>query len=230
MQAKFVMGTPFMLDYTPVGAVVGGDVVVINNVALVLHRDIAASKLGAIAGGNGVYEVTADGAIAELDKVYWDDSANKVIKNGTARPVFGYVVPGSSAAADADKIKVYHCPELAGLGYNFVSQVIPKTANYTVLAADSGKTFTTVGAAGVVTFAMPAAVLGLKYRFRVGAAQELRIDPNGTETIALPSTGVQGAAGKYLTADADGETVAVECTKAGQWSVYGFTGTWTAEV
>jgi hypothetical protein len=63
----------------------------------------------------------------------------------------------------------------------------------------------------------------------VGAAFELRIDPNGTETIALPSTGVQGAAGKYLVADADGETVDIECTKTGQWSVFGFTGTWTAE-
>lgn len=107
--------------------------------------------------------------------------------------------------------------------------VAPKTANYTVTTADSGKAFTTVGAAGAVTFAMPAAVVGLEYYFRVGAAQELRIDPNGTETIALPSTGVQGAAGKYLTANADGESVHVMCTKAGQWTVFGFTGTWTAE-
>jgi len=40
---------------------------------------------------------------------------------------------------------------------------------------------------------------------------------------------VQGAAGKYLVADADGETVHIICTKTGQWSVIGFTGTWTAE-
>lgn len=110
-----------------------------------------------------------------------------------------------------------------------LSVVIPKTADYTVTVAESGRTFTTVGAAGTVVFSLPAAVLGLKYRFRVGAAQELRIDPNGSEVIALPSTGVAGAAGKYLTANADGETVDIECTKAGQWSVFGFTGTWTAE-
>ena len=120
--------------------------------------------------------------------------------------------------------------DLAGLVQSGLkSSVEAKTANYTVTAAESGKTFTTVGAGGAVTFALPAAVVGLKYRFRVGAAQELRIDPNGTETIALPSTGVQGAAGKYLTADADGETVDIECTKAGQWSVFGFTGTWAHE-
>lgn len=105
-----------------------------------------------------------------------------------------------------------------------------KTADYTVVAlTDNGATFATDGATGTVTFAMPAATVGQKYRFRVGAAQELRIDPNLTETIALPSTGVQGAAGKYLTANADGETVSIECTRAGQWSVFGYTGTWTAE-
>jgi hypothetical protein len=117
---------------------------------------------------------------------------------------------------------------LAGARAN-QTPVSAKTADHTVLDSESGTTFTTVGAGGTVTFSLPPAVLGLRYRFRVGAAQQLRIDPNGTETIALPSTGVQGAAGKYLVADADGETVDLACDKAGQWSVYGFTGTWTAE-
>lgn len=110
-----------------------------------------------------------------------------------------------------------------------ISTVEAKTADFDVEIEDSGKTFTSVGASGTVVATLPAAVVGLKYRFRVGAAQELRLDPDGTETIALPSTGVQGAAGKYLTANADGETVDIECTKAGQWSVFGYTGTWTAE-
>lgn len=103
------------------------------------------------------------------------------------------------------------------------------TAGDTLTVAESGSVHTTVGASGTVTLVLPAAVVGLEYFFRVGAAQELRIDPDGTETIALPSTGVQGAAGKYLTANADGESVHLVCTKAGQWSAYGFTGTWTAE-
>lgn len=70
---------------------------------------------------------------------------------------------------------------------------------------------------------------GLHYYFRVSVAQELRIDPNGSETISLPSTGVPGAAGKYLTADAIGETVRLVCAVTGSWSVFGHTGTWTAE-
>lgn len=103
------------------------------------------------------------------------------------------------------------------------------TGDDTLTVAESGSVHTSVGASGTITLTLPAAVVGLEYFFRVGAAQQLRIDPNGTETIALPSTGVQGAAGKYLVADADGESVHIVCDKAAQWTCYGFTGTWTAE-
>jgi hypothetical protein len=103
------------------------------------------------------------------------------------------------------------------------------TADFTLTAEDTGTVHTTDGAGGDLTCSLPPATLGLEFQFRVGAAHLLKIDPSGTETCALPSTGVQGAAGKYLTADADGETVRLLCTKAAQWSVFGFTGTWTAE-
>lgn len=108
-------------------------------------------------------------------------------------------------------------------------EVIVKTADYTVLTSDNGAVLSTKGAAGAVTFALPAATVGLHFRAYVGAAQELRLDPNGTETISLPSSGVAGAAGKYLTANAIGETVDICCCEAGSWAVFGFTGTWTAE-
>ncbi len=104
-----------------------------------------------------------------------------------------------------------------------------KTANYTVVANDdNGKTFTNEAASGAITFALPAATVGQWYRFTVMAAQQLRIDPNGTETIALPSTGAQSSAGAYIVADAAGEGVEIECVKAGEWSVRYYVGTWTA--
>lgn len=104
-----------------------------------------------------------------------------------------------------------------------------KTANYTVVAGtDNGKTFTNEGASGAITLALPAATVGQWYDFVVMAAQELRIDPNGTETISL-LTGVQQAAGKYIGADAAGEYIQIRCVKAGQWNAVGGVGTWTAE-
>lgn len=103
------------------------------------------------------------------------------------------------------------------------------TANDTLTVHENGTLHTNTGAAGAITIALPAATVGLHFYFAVGAAQQLRIDPNGTETISLPSNGVPGAAGKYLVADAIGETVRLVCAVAGNWAVFGFTGTWTAE-
>ena len=83
--------------------------------------------------------------------------------------------------------------------------------------------------ADAAVFALGPAALGVSFTFMVMAAQELRIDPSGTETIALPSSGAQGAAGKYLTADAVGEWVKLLCVKTGQWQVTGYLGTWAHE-
>ncbi len=95
--------------------------------------------------------------------------------------------------------------------------------------AYSGSVITNEGAVGAATFILSAAAVGVELTFMVMAAQELRIDPSGTQTIALPSTGAQGGAGKYLTATAVGEWVKLVCVKTGQWQVEGYFGTWTAE-
>lgn len=169
----------------------------------------------------GTVKMVAAAAVTAGNRVY-GAASGKVDDVANGNPI-GIAI--DAATADGDVIEVLRLSEAS----QQTSTVEAKTADYTVTTDDSGKTFSTKGAGAAVTFAMPAAVVGLKYRFYVGAAQELRIDPNGTETISLPSTGVAGAAGKYLTANAIGETVEVECCEAGTWAVYGFTGTWTAE-
>lgn len=128
------------------------------------------------------------------------------------------------AATAADKFAAQSLP-VAKVGLRVVEA---HTAGDTLTAAESGSVHTNTGAAGAVTLVLPAAAVGLEFFFGVGAAQELRIDPNGTETISLPSTGVPAAAGAYIVADAIGETVHLMCAKAGTWSVMGYTGTWTA--
>lgn len=102
------------------------------------------------------------------------------------------------------------------------------TANDTLTASESGTWHTNTGASGTITFSLPVATVGLRYGFALGAAQQLRVDPNGTETVSLPSTGVPSSAGAYIVADAIGENVEIVCLIAGNWSVRSYTGTWTA--
>lgn len=102
------------------------------------------------------------------------------------------------------------------------------TANDTLTASESGTAHTNTGASGAITFTLPSATVGLRYLFGVGVAQQLRIDPAGSETISLPSTGAPSAAGAYIVADAIGEFVEIVCLIAGNWSVRSYTGTWTA--
>lgn len=133
----------------------------------------------------------------------------------------GWLRPNTVAYADTSKYD-----SIAGRGPMDVEH---HTADDTLTVDDLGMIHTNNGAAGTITLILPAARVGSRIRFCVEAAQQLRIDPSGTETISLPSTGVPGAAGKYLVADAIGETVELMCSKAGSWRVFGFTGTWTAE-
>lgn len=87
------------------------------------------------------------------------------------------------------------------------------------------------GATAARTIALPSAEPGMGFIAIVKANFDLRLDPAGTETIAQPSTGVQAAAGKYMAADAVGESYFGICTVAGQWDHVGANdGTWTAEV
>lgn len=103
------------------------------------------------------------------------------------------------------------------------------TANDTLTAGENGTCHTNTGAAGVITLTLPAATPGLHFCFRVGAAQELRVDPNGTETVSAQATGVPSAAGKYISADAAGEFLHLGCFVAGNWSIMSAVGTWTVE-
>jgi len=108
-------------------------------------------------------------------------------------------------------------------------KILVDTDGATLTAAESGTVISNLGASAAATFALPPAVAGLEFIALVEVAQELRLDPNGTETVALPSSGVQGAAGKYLVADAVGEKVHLVCVSAGTWDVVSYSGTWTAE-
>lgn len=172
----------------------------------------------------GTYQMVASGAISANARVYTAASGKISATPGNGSKFVGIAL--EAASADNDIIEVV---STIGADQNALDVEVIILDPTTLTVAQSGNVISTAGAAGTVTFTLPAATPGLEYFFHVGAAQQLRIDPNGTEKIALPSTGVLGAAGKYLVADAIGETVHIICVNAGEWNVFGFTGTWTQE-
>lgn len=173
-----------------------------------IYRAPKVADVEAFALGDELYVVPATG-----NGISWQAGAS-----------FLGIVTKAAAAGDTS-VEFLHCQPVE----RDVSDVVAKTADYTVTKGDSGKTFTNTGASGTITLALPPAVRGLQLTAHVGAAQEFRLDPDGTETIGMPSTGVQGAAGKYLVADAVGEWVKLKCVIDGKWAVEGYFGTWTAE-
>lgn len=63
-------------------------------------------------------------------------------------------------------------------------RVVAKTADYTVLATESGTIFTTVGATAAVVFTLPAATAGnWVYLFFVGADQDLTVTAGTADTL-----------------------------------------------
>ncbi len=110
--------------------------------------------------------------------------------------------------------------------------VLTKTADYTLLTADSGSLITNTGATGTVVISLPAATVGLHYRFQNRAAQALRIDPNGSEVIANNTVNsADGGAGKYIgtATTAVGASIHLVCLAAGRWDIFSSRGTWTLE-
>ena len=96
-------------------------------------------------------------------------------------------------------------------------------------AAMAGAIVNNAPSTSAAVFNLPAALVGMEFYCYVLAAFEMRINPDGTETIGLPSSGVQQAAGKYIEADAVGEYVHIACVKAGQWETLDYRGTWAVE-
>lgn len=113
MDAKMKHGNPLMVDYTPSAAVAAGDVVVIGEYPLVAHNAIDADKLGALAAGGGVYDLTVDADLAPGDKIYWDESASKITATADAgnNKHFGFISPDSDPGADGDTVRCIHQPD-----------------------------------------------------------------------------------------------------------------------
>jgi hypothetical protein len=101
--ATFRHGDPVYMDYTPAaGDVDAGDVVLLGNTTGltcgIAHLDITNSTLGAVAIGQGIYDVTMIGNYAPYTTVYWDATNSKVTTTSTNNALFGYLLEGNTGA------------------------------------------------------------------------------------------------------------------------------------
>jgi hypothetical protein len=117
------------------------------------------------------------------------------------------------------------CQNLAR-GFRF--ERITATAARTLKRSETGSIIDNLGATGAVTFTLPTTPLsGDCFAVVVKAAQELRLDPAATHTITIG--GAVQTAGKYISADDEGESCLLVYDGAGNWDVLYAIGTWSVE-
>jgi len=130
-----------------------------------------------------------------------------------------------AATADGDEVEVLRLPG-SGLGATVVLE--HHTADDTLTAEESGSTHTNLGASGAVKLTLPqVAGKGVRFRFSVMAAQELRITPGAAGAIYI--NGAKQADNKYIAADDEGECVELTSDGNGDWISGPINGTWTVE-
>jgi hypothetical protein len=99
-----------------------------------------------------------------------------------------------------------------------------KTANYTIVALDSGTSFNNIGAGATNRLDLPTAAVGMHFYFYVDVAQNMQIQATGTDTIRYQAV-VSAAAGD-IHSSTIGSTIHIFCPKLLLWVVDSLTGTW----
>jgi predicted RecA/RadA family phage recombinase len=102
------------MDYTPIGAVAAGDVVVIGRAVAIAREPIAAGELGSV-GVEGVYRVpkVAQQAVGKGGWLWWDTSANAATTSAAKDLSMGYAVAAAGASDATVLVKLQYLP--AGL-------------------------------------------------------------------------------------------------------------------
>lgn len=114
--AKFVHGSPLMVDITPAADKSAGDVQIVGTSCVIYHADVTANTLGAASEGYGVYDLpkstAASSAIGAGQEVFWDSANNRVSTTRSVGPRLGITV---AASVDADATqRVLHLPAAGG--------------------------------------------------------------------------------------------------------------------
>ena len=110
-------------------------------------------------------------------------------------------------------------------------QVFNHTSSLTLAETETGSTHTNYGATGTITLTLPLrAIQGTRFKFVVGAAQQLRIKVSSAGEVFIVNGGTStddGGGDLYLVADDEGESANFLCISSKIWLV-DVIGTWTA--
>lgn len=166
----------------------------------------------------------------------FSDSANDcsgVTFNGSAIKAFG---SGGIKIHDSGTITPFVDPGANTLELEFVDVILtgrirsdffvsPQTAAAVAVSAtaDKDKVFTNQGAAALVTFNLPAAVVGLRFTFYNQNANNISIDAAAGDTIRI--AGLVTGAGGAVTSTAIGDTVTLQAINSTEWVAIASLGT-----
>ena len=178
----------------------------------------------------GTVKMVAAAAITSGAAVY--GAASGQITSTPNKNFIGFALQAASGANSVIEVERAHVPSSPA------GQVVVEahTANYTVVAGDSGKILSTTGASGEVDFTLPTAAVGLQYSFACDTTNLMKVLPQAGDKIGTPTTStvpptdVMGTAGKGISATAVGGFVELTCIAANEWYVTKSAGNWTTGV
>lgn len=114
VEAIFRHGDPIYADYTAGADIAAGQILVLGNTAGqatgVAHLAIANGALGALAVGDGIYDVKVASNYAAWSKVYWDDANSVLTSTSTNMALFGFTLEAAAAANAV--VEVLHSPQV----------------------------------------------------------------------------------------------------------------------
>lgn len=102
------------------------------------------------------------------------------------------------------------------------------TSDDTLIAGESGKVCTNLGATGTITLTLPQTPkAGTHFEFVVMAAQQLRVEPGAGGGVYI--NGAKQADNKFIVADDEAESVMLVADGNGDWAALYTTGTWSVQ-
>jgi hypothetical protein len=198
---------------------------------------VTITDLGAIRAGNG------DGSAPTYSFSSFTNSGLSYFSNGIVANILGNAITyttatdhrlGSAiqvtwssntnpAAASADVGQVRAAADdlvitNGSTGYGSLRSdrlVVPKTTDYSVVAADTQKFLNNTGAGGAVVFTLPTPVVGMQFEFYRDANQTVTVDIAGGVTIQVGASVT--TAGGNVTLDAVGSRIRIVAISTTQW-------------